>query len=124
MKFLIVDDEILIRRSLARALIAKGHICTEAENGDVALELMQKNSFDAVVLDLIMPKKSGYDVISECHLQVPIFIISAFSGPELSSEYLKSDSRIQLVLKKPFDNLFATVDQIVDHLSEFRKSEI
>ncbi len=116
-RFLIVDDEILIRRSLNRALTAKGHQCTEAENGAVALDLLGGTIFDAVILDLIMPVKSGYDVINECSAKIPFFIISAFSGPELSSEYLKSDARIQMFLKKPFDNLFETVEQILNHLS-------
>lgn len=117
-RFLIVDDEILIRRSLNRALTAKGHQCTEAENGAVALDLLGGTIFDAVILDLIMPVKSGYDVINECPSKIPFFIISAFSGPELSSEYLKSDARIQMFLKKPFDNLFETVEQILNHLAE------
>ena len=121
LKFLIVDDEILIRKSLARALIAKGYFCFEAENGDQALQLLANEKIDAVILDLIMPIKSGYDVISECQVQVPIFIISAFSGPELSAEYLKSDSRIQMFIKKPFDNLFLTVDQILNHLDPMIK---
>lgn len=120
-KFLIVDDEILIRRSLSRALALKGHQCIEAENGSVALDILQHSVFDAVILDLIMPVKSGYDVISECTSKIPFFIISAFSGPELSSEYLKSDARIQLFLKKPFDNLFETVAQILTHLEGLEK---
>ena len=114
-KFLIVDDEILIRKSLARALSAKGYFCLEAENGEEALKILAAHEIDVLILDLIMPIKSGYDVISSCQLQVPIFIISAFSGPELSAEYLKSDLRIQMFIKKPFDNLFATVDQILNH---------
>ena len=66
-----------------------------------------------MILDLIMPVKSGYDVIQECLQQLPIFIISAFSGPELSADYLKSDPRIRLVIKKPFENLFETVNLIL-----------
>ncbi len=114
MNILIVDDEILIRRSLARAIILKGHSCIEAEDGQRGLDLISAQSFDAVILDLIMPVKSGYEFIQESTLVAPIFIISAFSGPELSADYLKSDSRIKMVIKKPFDNLFATVDQILN----------
>ena len=121
MKFLIVDDEVLIRKSLARALTAKGYFCFEAENGEQALHLLAAEKVDAVILDLIMPIKSGYDVISECQIQIPIFIISAFSGPELSADYLKSDLRIQMFIKKPFDNLFLTVDQILNHLNSSPK---
>ena len=121
MKFLIVDDEPLIRRSLSRALISLGHICFEAENGVQALQILKNEIFDAVILDLIMPEKSGYDVLSESTASIPFFIISAFSGPELSSDYLKSDGRIQMAIKKPFDDLFVTVNLIVSHLMALEK---
>ena len=118
MKILIVDDELLIRKSLSRALSGKGHECIEAENGQVALELLATQTFDFIILDLIMPIKSGYDVINESTMQVPIFIISAFSGPELSAEYLKSDLRIQKFIKKPFNNLFETIGEILNHMEK------
>ncbi len=116
MKFLVVDDEVLIRKSLSRALISKGHSCAEAADGQQALDILATEMFDGVILDLIMPIKSGYDVIELYKIKVPIFIISAFSGPELSADYLKSDARIQLVIKKPFENLFTTVDMILNQL--------
>ena len=116
MNILVVDDEILIRRSLARAITLKGHTCEEAEDGQRGLDLLRGQNFDAVILDLIMPGKSGYDFIQESTVDIPIFIISAFSGPELSDDYLKSDARIKMVIKKPFDNLFAIVDQILNAL--------
>lgn len=118
MKILVVDDEMLIRKSLSRALASKQHVVFEAENGEQALRLLAAEKIDAVVLDLIMPIKSGYDVIAECTKGIPFFIISAFSGPELSADYLKSDPRIQFFIKKPFENLFDTVDLILNHLKK------
>lgn len=122
MIYLIVDDEVLIRKSLARALTAKGNTCIEAENGQVALDILAKQKVDVMILDLIMPIKSGYDVIQESTTKLPIFIISAFTGPELSSDYLKSDSRIQFLLKKPFENLFEVVDTMMDGSKKYFES--
>lgn len=122
MKYLIVDDEVLIRKSLSRALTAKGHTCLEAENGQVALDFLQQEKVDVLVLDLIMPIKSGYDVIQEMSQKLPIFIISAFTGPELSSDYLKSDPRIQCLLKKPFENLFEVVDNVIAQSNHYYES--
>lgn len=122
MTYLVVDDEVLIRKSLVRALTAKGENCLEAENGQVALDILAKEKVDALVLDLIMPVKSGYDVIHEMSVQLPIFIISAFTGPELSAEYLKSDSRIQYLLKKPFENLFEVVDKMMTDTKSYFES--
>lgn len=118
MKVLVIDDELLIRKSLARGLGAQGHECVEAENGQVALDFLATQFFDFIILDLIMPIKSGYDVINESTTVVPIFIISAFSGPELSAEYLKSDQRIQMFIKKPFNNLFETIGEILNHMDK------
>lgn len=122
MKYLIVDDELLIRKSLSRALAAKGHVCLEAENGQIALDFLNQEKVDVLILDLIMPVKSGYDVIHEMSLKLPIFIISAFTGPELSSDYLKSDSRIQCLLKKPFENLFEVVDNVMAQSKQYYES--
>jgi FixJ family two-component response regulator len=86
------------------------------------LELLSKEKIEVLVLDLIMPVKSGYDVIQESMAKMPIIIISAFTGPELSSDYLKSDSRIQFLLKKPFENLFDSVDKIIKQADAYYES--
>lgn len=124
MKFLIVDDETLIRKSLVRALSRLNHFCFEAENGQEALTILQQETIDVVILDLIMPVKSGYDVIAESKSKAPIFIISAFSGPELSADYLKTDQRIQMFIKKPFDNLFTTIEVIIKQVEALKGNSL
>lgn len=66
-RILIVDDEPVMRRALARPLRGKeGCAVTEAQNGAEALEMLKKDcNFDLVILDLFMPKMGGASLVEE-----------------------------------------------------------
>jgi len=79
---LVVDDNEINRDLLCRHLERQGHTVTVAENGRQALEIMQTRAFDMVLLDIIMPEMSGYQVLqhlksSDVHRDVPVIVISA-----------------------------------------------
>lgn len=79
---LIVDDDPVNRQLLARGLHRLGHTFVLAADGATALELMAAHTFDAVLLDLVMPGLSGYDVLLKLKTDpakrhVPIIVISA-----------------------------------------------
>ena len=117
MKFLIVDDESLIRKSLIRAFRAKGLDCDEAENGKQALDLISKNNYRAILLDVIMPEKNGYEVLLEMKKNIPVFIISAFTGDDTNIGYIQNDSRVVEYINKPFEDIFSIVNQVVSKTS-------
>jgi DNA-binding NtrC family response regulator len=60
---LFVDDEAAIREVMQIELPRMGHTVTICEDGEAALRKIEKNSFDAAIVDLRMPGKSGWDVI-------------------------------------------------------------
>ncbi len=66
MKILVIDDDqencIFLEEFLGKS---KGHMVISAYDGKTGLELMQKEKFDVILLDLAMPKFSGYDVLDE-----------------------------------------------------------
>ncbi len=79
---LVVDDNEINRDLICRQLERQGHIVTAAENGRQALEIMRTQVFDMVLLDIMMPEMSGYQVLrqlkgSEVHRDVPVIVISA-----------------------------------------------
>ncbi|MGZ3690870.1 MAG: response regulator [Pseudobdellovibrio sp.] len=113
MKFLIVDDEALIRKSLTRAFKVSGFDCDEAENGKQALELISKNNYRAILLDVIMPEKNGYEVLLEMKKQTPVFVISAFTGDDTNIGYIQNDKRVVEYLNKPFEDIFSIVKLVV-----------
>ena len=78
---LVVDDENDIRYSLKTLLTGKGYEVEEAEDGRVALDKMSSRDFDLVVLDLLMPNMSGYEVVQELSREfmerTPIILLTA-----------------------------------------------
>ncbi|MFZ0482403.1 MAG: response regulator, partial [Desulfobacterales bacterium] len=61
-KILVVDDEKVIREGCREVLTLDGFEVVLAENGDQGLEMIEKVHFDVVLLDLMMPGISGFDV--------------------------------------------------------------
>ncbi|NJL20912.1 MAG: response regulator [Leptolyngbyaceae cyanobacterium SM1_3_5] len=79
---LVVDDEAAGRLLLARLLQRQGHTVTEAPDGDSAWELLQAESFDLVLLDIIMPNRSGTQLLAQMKAeptiaQIPVLMVSA-----------------------------------------------
>ncbi|MDH5679993.1 MAG: response regulator [Spirochaetota bacterium] len=78
-RILVVDDEKGIREGISDLLDSDFHI-TLAEDGEVALNILQKQTFDLVILDVMMPKINGYQVaeaIRDLKLNVPFVFLSA-----------------------------------------------
>ena len=102
---LVVDDDVNIRRLIATALRRDGFTFTEAGNGREALEIMRRDRPSVVVLDLMMPILSGWDVLEERARdpelqQIPVILVSAARGPEVAEAV---DKGICAFLPKPFD---------------------
>ena len=62
-KLLVVDDNEMNRDMLSRRLSRRGHTVVMAENGQKALELIEQQSFDVILLDIMMPEISGIEVL-------------------------------------------------------------
>ena len=79
-RILIVEDEKPLRMALADALAAEGFTVLEAADGAAGLELALKEDPDAILLDLMLPKKDGFSVLRELRedrLTTPVLILSA-----------------------------------------------
>jgi len=79
---LIVEDDANIRRGVVDILESEGYEVTDAQNGAEGLKLFKQNKFDLVLLDLMMPEMSGYDVCREIRKrdpQIPVVILTAKS---------------------------------------------
>lgn len=108
MKVLVVDDEALVRRSLARALRSRNHEVFEAADGTAGLEAWRANDPDLVFLDVLMPGLTGPQMISAYGpRRAKVVLMSAFVGDAATSE--REHQGADLFLPKPFEDIFETV---------------
>jgi len=79
MKVLIVDDEQGIREVIKEYCLNEDYEVVEAENGLKALEALDKNNIDVIVLDIMMPKMDGYTTLKEIrkNYNIPVIMLSA-----------------------------------------------
>jgi adenylate cyclase len=80
---LVVDDNAITCHVLCRLLEREGHRTAEAENGRVALRLLEEGSFDLVLLDVLMPELGGFQTLARLKADarfahVPVLVLSAF----------------------------------------------
>jgi DNA-binding response OmpR family regulator len=76
---LVVDDEPMLRNLLSRLLRMEGYDVVEAEDGQAALELVEKRQPDLVLLDVMLPARDGLDVLGDLRRtsEVPVILVSA-----------------------------------------------
>lgn len=104
MKILIVEDEQHIADGLRFNLEADGFEVEIANNGEDALQTLEKKIFDAIVLDVMMPKKNGFEVaktLRETENFTPILMLTALGKPE--DVLLGFEAGADDYLPKPFD---------------------
>ncbi len=80
MRILLVEDEELVAEFLKRSLKKAGHEVDYAGDGDVAYQKASNKAYDAVVLDIVLPKRSGIDVCRQVRadgVTTPIIILSS-----------------------------------------------
>jgi DNA-binding response OmpR family regulator len=87
MKILIVEDDKFLRLLLERKLKNENFEVVAAEDGEEALEKIVTEKPDLILLDIILPKKSGFTVLEEINKdenlkRIPVFIISNLGQPE------------------------------------------
>lgn len=82
MKILIAEDNELNMKLMFDILTSKNYEVETAQDGEIALEKLEKNKYDLLLLDLQMPKKSGYDVLEELRekqIKIKTVIVSALA---------------------------------------------
>jgi class 3 adenylate cyclase len=84
---LVVDDFLPNRLKLSLGLKQQGHTVAQAEGGRQALEMLETESFDLVLLDILMPEMDGYEVLRQMKnnsalRNVPVIVISSHDEPE------------------------------------------
>jgi two-component system, OmpR family, response regulator len=103
MRILIIEDEPRLLRSLAKALREEGYAVDTAEAGDDGLYKAETNNYDAIVLDVMLPRLDGWEVLTRLRKQkqTPVLMLTARDGSRDRVRGLDIGADDYLV--KPFD---------------------
>ncbi|MCQ4921970.1 response regulator transcription factor [Tissierella carlieri] len=78
---LIVEDEMPINVLINRNLKLVGHECISVYDGEAALEMIQKHTFDLILLDIMLPKMNGYEVLEAVKkMNIPVIFLTSKSS--------------------------------------------
>lgn len=123
-KILVVDDEEAIRISVTEILEYEQFEVVQAENGREAVKRLETETFDLMLIDLIMPVTEGIETIRIVHKKYPNFKIIAMTG----GGRVNPDNYLQIAaqfganatIAKPFDReqLLAVIDETLALPSE------
>jgi DNA-binding response OmpR family regulator len=105
MKILICEDNPMAMKTVSVVLEREGFNADVAEDGNIAMELLQKNDYDLLVVDIHLPYRSGLELIkfvrSDQGKDTPVIILSAFSDNQM--QHQAGELGISSYIVKPFN---------------------
>lgn len=135
-RILVVEDEVMINELIVDNLKLVGHKCISAFDGEKALEIINSNLLDLIILDVMLPKRSGFDIIKEIS-NVPVIFLTAKSdlSDRLKGLSLGADdyilkpfempellARVKVILRRTKrDEMFFPID---DKLIDFEQRKV
>ncbi len=130
---LIIEDNTYLLQLLQSSLVKAGyHVIVSSDGRDIA-SLIEKESVDLILLDLILPKKSGKDVLKEVRTvsEVPIIVLSAFADPDCLVECLALGADEFIAKPFSFNILMARIEALLRRIewnsandAQYRRHEI
>jgi len=123
-KILLVEDDMFLSSLLKNRLQKENLEVILAKDGEEALKLLKDSKFDLILLDLILPKKSGFEVMEDIHsnpsLQVqdvPIIIVSNL-GQEADIKKSEELGAVEYFVKAK-----TSLDDLVEKIKDFLKAK-
>lgn len=127
MRILIIEDDVKISHSITRGLQSEAFAVDIAEDGNQGIFLAQTNDYDTIILDILLPKKNGWEICKELRGSgnlTPILMLTALDSIEDKLQGFHSGVDDYLV--KPFHlaELIARVRSLIRRKTEVRSSSI
>ena len=126
MNLLLVEDEVRVADFILRGLRAEGWTVTHVPDAETAQELVLQESFDVIVLDLILPGLQGQDLCRRLRARrdyTPILILSALDALDERVEGLRIGADDYLVKPFEFDELIARIEALARRSSRFAEAK-
>jgi two-component system invasion response regulator UvrY len=117
-RILIADDHPIVRGGLKELLVRQldDVVCGEAENAQQVLDQVQRHPWDVLILDITMPGRSGFDILSDLRLAqptLPILVLSMHSEDQYAKRVLKAGARAYLKKETAPDELIQAVRKLL-----------
>src|SRR3954467_2146251 len=117
-RILIVDDQDMMRDSLAATLAREGHEIIAATDGPMAVTRLTQGRFDLLISDLKMPKMTGIELLQEARKlrpDMPVVLMTAFASVQTAVEAMKLGAYDYI--QKPFDGeeIKMLVERTLEH---------
>lgn len=124
-RILVVDDELVIRESLAGWLMRDGYKVDTLDSGEAAIEALKTASYDVILLDIQMDGISGMEVLEHVKAEYPdidVIMITAFGSIPSAVQAMKCHAFDYLL--KPFDpdELGVLIEKLMDHRARKREN--
>src|SRR5687768_16849127 len=117
-RILVVDDQDMMRDSLAATLAREGHEVVAATDGPTAITRLTQGRFDLLISDLKMPKMTGIELLTEAKKirpEMPVVVMTAFATVQTAVEAIKLGAYDYIL--KPFDGeeIKSLVERTLEH---------
>jgi two-component system response regulator CiaR len=112
MRLLVVEDDLLLRNAMVRALKAEGFKVDDVENGKEGLWMSEQGIYDLILLDIMLPEMDGFSFIKELHdksVMTPILLVTARDSVEDRVKGLDIGADDYLVKPFAMDELLARI---------------
>ena len=119
---LIIEDDVVSRDLLRLVFEYDGFHCSEADNGEIGLAMLESQTYDAIILDNAMPVMTGLEFLAHFQRQpeqadVPIIMITGYLNREIREKATKLGA--YAIVEKPYDlgELRALISQLTARIS-------
>jgi two-component system OmpR family response regulator/two-component system copper resistance phosphate regulon response regulator CusR len=115
MHLLVVEDDPVVGKALRQGFAEADFDCEWVRDGEQGLELAKTRQFDAIILDLLLPRLGGLEVLSELRgasIQTPVLLLTALGAVEERVEGLTSGADDYLVKPFAFPELLARIQAV------------
>ena len=115
MRILVIEDDKVAAEYVRKGLMEAGHVIDIANDGDLGLEMEQATDYDVLVIDRMLPKMNGLDVLKGLRASkdtTPVLILSALGEVDHRVEGLRAGGDDYLVKPYSFTELLARIEAI------------
>jgi PAS domain S-box-containing protein len=125
-RVLVVDDDPIVRHAMSEVLTTSGYVCDQAGSAFEALEHLGKTSYACILTDLIMPEKSGLDLLNEVMAQFPdiaVILVSGQSDVNYVRRAMRSGAYDYMVKPSTAAELITTVQGALQRRAQYLQEQ-